>query len=480
MPEHVPLETFLLGRLFGQETAIREFSSAIESAEQGPRRPGRTRAFLLLLGPTGTGKTEMVKLCASWLYGAGARSRLERFDMGEYQHRDSILRFLGGAGQPALFGAAVDRLRVQGGGILLLDEIEKAHPDLLTSLLSFDDARSTMSDGSTKDLSSCFVIMTSNLGAAEASQMASSGGSAVRRKVLREAEQALRKETLARFTAAIVMDLLSFETQERIARSLLESELQVQSAHWRRRIVVPDTRILGWLVGRGFSPDMGARNIRRTIERHLGDALRQCAASAPAGPGLPPASDLASGAAVLSISGDLLEAHSHSRSETLTALLLKDPDSRQGPSAKAQEVELLDFRPLFPWAALHYVSLEAERRSWTSERRARLCLRTGCLWALYRSAGGAAFVLGENGEGEPRALSESFSPRVSLYAELRSSDAEPGYFETRPFCSVALDERALGWLGRRGSLPLDEFLSPLGPESEGSCGRWHEVLSANT
>lgn len=319
-----PLEVYLQNRLLGQEEAIQEFSSAIERAEKGPARHGRTRAFLLLLGPTGTGKTEMVKLTAQFLYGADSPKRLERFDMGEYQHRDSVLRLLGGQGQPALLGAAIDRLAARGGGILLLDEIEKAHPDLLTSLLSFDDARSTMADGTTKDLSSCYVIMTSNLGAAEAAMMVNSGYSTIRRKVIREAESKLRKETVARFTATIVMNTLAFDVQEQIARAVLRRELWVQAEHYRRHLEVSGPEVLSFLVGKGFSPDLGARHIRKTIEKYVGDALRLVHGDTDAKTAMMPFGDRWSGGLCLSVEGDRLLACPIRRSRALDELLRRE------------------------------------------------------------------------------------------------------------------------------------------------------------
>ncbi len=276
------LESFLSRRLLGQEEAVAEFSSAMLRAECGPRRPGRLRAFVLLLGPTGTGKTEMVRLTAEFLYGSSASDRLARFDMGEYQHADSVKRLLGAPDQPPLLGQAIQRLNALGGGILLLDEIEKAFPDLLTALLSFDSARSTMFDGTTHDLSALVVVLTSNLGAAEAARMENSGYSAITRKLRHAAEERFRKEGLARFTAVICMNALRFGTQARIAERLLEQELALQSAHLRRWLGASPA-VVTFLVSRGFSPDLGARHIRNCVERHVAEALRP-ALFAPPGP----------------------------------------------------------------------------------------------------------------------------------------------------------------------------------------------------
>jgi len=349
MPELASLAAYLEARILGQAEAVAEFSAAILRAELGPRRPSRTKALLLLLGPTGTGKTEMVKLCARFLYGTDSVRRLKRFDLGEYQHRDSVLRLLGAPGQPALLGQSIDELTAEGGGILLLDEIEKAHPDLLSLLLSFDEARSTMADGRTRDLSSCYVMMTSNLGAAEASQMLHNGYSAIRRKVLHDAEQAFRKETLARFSAAIVMNLLSYEVQERIAAQLLERELLLQSEHCRRWIEVADRSVLGFLVSRGFSPDMGARNLRRTVERYVGDALRPFAPLVAGGPPLEPpgqVGDLWSRGLVLRLEGEALEAWPLRSNGNLRRLL-----AREALAAAAEEA------PFTPPIACHRIPM---------------------------------------------------------------------------------------------------------------------------
>lgn len=273
MRDLAQLEFFLHTRLLGQREAIGEFVSAVVRAEGGPRRPGRTKAFVLLLGPTGTGKTEMVNLTARFLYGDEAERRLARFDMGEYQHPDSVKRLLGGPQQPPLLGEAIARLNRLGGGILLLDEIEKAFPDLLTALLSFDAARSTMFDGTTHDLSGLIVVLTSNLGAAEAARMEHSGYAAITRKLRHAAEERFRKEGVARFSAVVCMNVLGYAVQEQIARNLVAREILLQSEHLRRAVVAT-ARVVPFLVGKGFSPDLGARNIRNCVERHVGEALK--------------------------------------------------------------------------------------------------------------------------------------------------------------------------------------------------------------
>lgn len=323
MSDLAQLESFLNRRLLGQREAVAEFASAVVRAERGPKRPGRTKAFILLLGPTGTGKTEMVNLTAQFLYGAEAVSRLERFDMGEYQHPDSVKRLLGAPDQPPLLGRALDRLHARGGGILLLDEIEKAFPDLLTALLSFDSARSTMFDGTTRDLSGLIIVLTSNLGAAEAARMEHSGYSAICRKLRHAAEERFRKEGVARFTSVNCMTVLTYPVQEQITRNLVRSELALQGAHLRR-LVEAGAEVVTFLVGKGFSPDLGARNIRNCVERYVGEALKPYVlgeATPPPASGRGAIGDRWSDAITVTVENDALVAHSIGRSPALRAVL---------------------------------------------------------------------------------------------------------------------------------------------------------------
>ena len=270
------LSSHLNGGLLGQIEAVREFSTTVALALNGRPRPERTKGMIFLAGPTGTGKTEMVRLAAQFLYGSRIEQHLHRFDMAEYQHPDSLHRLLGAPGQPALLGQAIDRLNEAAGptgsAFLLFDEIEKAYVDLVTILLSFDAARSTTSDGVTRDLSRIFVVITSNVGAARAADLQHAPYSALRDEVLLQAEKRFRKETLARFDARIVMNRLEYEVQREITRRLLEREILVQQQHLLRPIKIAPG-VLNFLIREGFTPDLGARNLRSTVERQVGRAL---------------------------------------------------------------------------------------------------------------------------------------------------------------------------------------------------------------
>ncbi len=175
-----------------------------------------------------------------------------------------------------MLGQAIDRLNAAAGergtAFLLFDEIEKAYSDLVTILLSFDAARLTTSDGSTRDLSRLFVIVTSNVGAARAADLQHAPYTALRDEVLLQAEKRFRKETLARFDARIVMNRLSYDVQREITRRLLEKEVREQTQFLRRPLEI-GRDVLNFLIREGFTPDLGARNLRSTVERQVGRAL---------------------------------------------------------------------------------------------------------------------------------------------------------------------------------------------------------------
>lgn len=270
------LTAYLNGQLLGQNEAVREFATTVALALNGRPRPERTKGMIFLAGPTGTGKTEMVRLAAKYLYGSAVERHVHRFDMAEYQHADSLHRLLGAPGQPALLGQAIDRSNEAAGAtgtaFLLFDEIEKAYTDLVTILLSFDAARSTTSDGVTRDLSRIFVVITSNVGSARAADLQHAPYSALREEVLVQAEKRFRKETLARFDARIVMNRLDYDVQREITRRLLEKEI-TQQRDFLQRPLEASKEVLNFLIREGFTPDLGARNLRSTVEKQVGRAL---------------------------------------------------------------------------------------------------------------------------------------------------------------------------------------------------------------
>ena len=271
-----PLSQYLNRRLLGQREAVNEFATTIAVSLNGRAKENRTKGFVFMAGPTGTGKTEMINLTAKFLYPDDAPRRYHRFDMAEYMHADSVNRLLGCPGQPSLLGLAIDRLNEAAGpngtAFLLFDEIEKAYKGLITVLLAFDAGRVTTNDGQTRDLSRLFVFVTSNVGAADAANMSNVPFAMIRDKVLKMAEKEFRKETVARFDAKIVMRLLSLDVQREITTRLLSHEVTAQQNHYLRPIQF-DEGVINFLIRKGFTPDMGARNLRSTVERQVGVAL---------------------------------------------------------------------------------------------------------------------------------------------------------------------------------------------------------------
>lgn len=268
------LEQAITATIRGQNEAVTEFANAVRLGWNGVPRPGRTRGFVILLGPTGTGKTEMTLIAVRELFGAeGAETNFARFDMAEYHHPDAIRKFIGGGGEIPLLGRAIDKLNAAGGGILLLDEIEKADANLVRALLSFDAARITMNDGVTKDLSNIFVVLTSNLGSADAAQMRSTPYATLKKHILRVAEECFNAEGMARFSAKIVTNRLPYEVQREIATAITRREIRLQSQYLQREIVTEGDEVMRFLVRKGFTPELGARTIRSAVEQHIGHAL---------------------------------------------------------------------------------------------------------------------------------------------------------------------------------------------------------------
>ena len=277
-PPLAQLAKYLTSRVRGQDFAMQRVGHAVCRAELGFSKPDKPKSTFLFLGPTGVGKTETALTLAEFLF--DDRRALHRFDMAEYQSKNALARFLGESKtSQGLLGDAIDAS--PNGSIFLFDEIEKADRDFLTVFLAImDAARVTMTNGSTKDLSTSYLIFTSNLGCARAIQMDEVPYSTMERVVTDEAKHFFRPETFARFKHPIVFQKLSYQTQAEICASYLDAELAHVGAAIGRRFGVPiqltyDRSALSFLVDKGYSPLLGARPMQNVVEHHVGVVLSQ-------------------------------------------------------------------------------------------------------------------------------------------------------------------------------------------------------------
>ena len=237
--------------------------------ELGLSRNDRPRGVFLAVGPTGTGKTELVLLAARYLFG---RDRVRRFDLSEYQRTDAVERLLGADAADA--GAIGRASLCDSPRVWLLDELEKAHPkvfDLFIQML--EPGHVTLATGEVVSLRDDYVAFTSNLGAAEAMRMSCSSMASVEQAVLRRVAETLRPEILARIPDKLVFARLTPEVQREIAGLHLAGEVaRLKSVGFDLEIT---REALEFLMREGFHPHLGARSLRQTIERHLQDAVAQ-------------------------------------------------------------------------------------------------------------------------------------------------------------------------------------------------------------
>jgi ATP-dependent Clp protease ATP-binding subunit ClpA len=261
------LEAHLRERIRGQNHIIPRVVSILQRGELGLTKTTRPKGSFLFLGPTGVGKTETVLTFTEFLFG---QDKLFRFDMSEYQTQESLGILLGAKlGERGTLGLAYDKA---GFGTILLDEIEKAHPRVLDILLQIlDAARITLATGESLDFSTFYVVLTSNIGAADIIHMQHSNHATMERHVLTRAQQTLRPELFARITEKLVFNRLKYDEQLEIAKLLLIDELNFLKT--KSYQLMPNNSVLPFLVQRGFHPKLGARPMRDAIEKLLGDAI---------------------------------------------------------------------------------------------------------------------------------------------------------------------------------------------------------------
>ena len=266
------MEQHIAARLIGQGEAVRAVSDAVRRTRSGVSDPDRPTGSFLFLGPTGVGKTELAKSLADFLF--DDERAMVRIDMSEYSERHSVARLIGAPPGYVGYeegGQLTEAVRRRPYSVILLDEVEKAHPETFDILLQvLDDGRLTDGQGRTVDFRNVILVLTSNLG----SQFLVDPALTLEAKheaVLSVVRQAFKPEFLNRLDEIVVFDPLSRDDLARIV------ELQVRAFANRlsdRRISLTVTDAArDWLARTGYDPAYGARPLRRLVQREIGDRL---------------------------------------------------------------------------------------------------------------------------------------------------------------------------------------------------------------
>jgi ATP-dependent Clp protease ATP-binding subunit ClpB len=266
------MEEYLGERVIGQPEAIREVSDAVRRARAGISDPNRPTGSFMFLGPTGVGKTELAKALAEFLF--DDERAMIRIDMSEYSEKHSVARLVGAPPGYVGYeqgGQLTEAVRRRPYSVVLLDEVEKAHPEVFDVLLQvLDDGRLTDGQGRTVDFRNVILILTSNLGS---QFLIDQDVPFEERKaaVMDVVRQKFRPEFLNRLDAMVTFDPLDKEELARITKIQIA---QLQKRLVDRRITLElEQSALTWLVDRGFDPIYGARPLRRLVQSAVGDKL---------------------------------------------------------------------------------------------------------------------------------------------------------------------------------------------------------------
>ncbi|MGP9034791.1 MULTISPECIES: ATP-dependent Clp protease ATP-binding subunit [Glutamicibacter] len=279
------MEEELHKRVIGQDSAIKAISQAIRRTRAGLKDPNRPGGSFIFAGPTGVGKTELAKALAEFLF--GEEDALITLDMSEYSEKHTVSRLFGAPPGYVGYeegGQLTEKVRRRPFSVVLFDEVEKAHADLFNSLLQIlEDGRLTDSQGRVVDFKNTIIIMTTNLGTRDISKGVMTGFQSaadtktgyerMQAKVQEELRQHFRPEFLNRVDDTVVFPQLNQEEIEeivdlfiaRLAKRLKERDITIELTQAARSL----------LAQRGYDPAMGARPLRRTIQRDIEDQLSE-------------------------------------------------------------------------------------------------------------------------------------------------------------------------------------------------------------
>jgi ATP-dependent Clp protease ATP-binding subunit ClpB len=264
------METMLSERVIGQGEAVKAVSDAIRRSRAGLSDPARPNGSFLFLGPTGVGKTELTKALTNFLF--DTEDAMIRIDMSEFMEKHSVARLVGAPPGYVGYeegGYLTEAVRRRPYSVILLDEIEKAHPDVFNILLQvLDDGRLTDGQGRTVDFRNCVIVMTSNLGSTEIQSMAGEQNyDQLKLAVMEQVSNHFRPEFINRIDESVVFHSLARQQ----IRAIAEIQLQALTARLKEKeigILFSDASmdLLGEL---GFDPVYGARPLKREIQQAI-------------------------------------------------------------------------------------------------------------------------------------------------------------------------------------------------------------------
>ncbi len=262
MSKLVRMEDELHARVIGQENAVSAVANAIRRSRAGLSDPNRPIGSFLFLGPTGVGKTELARTLADFLF--DDEKAMVRIDMSEYQEKHNVSRLVGAPPGYVGYeegGQLTEAVRRRPYAVVLLDEVEKAHPDVFNVLLQLlDDGRLTDGQGRTVDFTNTVLIMTSNL-----------GGGADESVVMNIVHNHFKPEFLNRIDEIVVFHRLAEEHIERIV-AIQVDQLRARLAERGRGLELTDAA-LAHIAHTGYDPDFGARPLKRVIQREVSDPI---------------------------------------------------------------------------------------------------------------------------------------------------------------------------------------------------------------